>query len=760
MSSGLSMASVNKIKDLASRHEYSVAVDILDSQQLEKSLNPQFLRVCGEVYENVGRMREARGLYVRAHKLAPEANRIILSLINFYLKRGFFGLAEKYKEQFVQTSASERGQMNGEYIFSKAEGADLKDLYNMLYPYYLDNMDEKYTFELYLVAKLAGETETEKIAYADYVATFKRGEFTDTIKNIKEGREKAEDYFYIYSKERNIDDDPSEESIRVLENEQLEKDYLKLHPSVEDAVIIDEEEEKKKKKKRKTKPSDDDDEISFETAELDDEADRDEPEKKDMEKKLRSFIKDKFKKKKTSDAAVSEETAVDTENTATADVKNDDSGEAKNIDSPLNDKVNVAEDSSLGNEKNVEGKTDKGLDSIFGSDAGINKQEMREIMPELTPDDILSFDFDNGFAPESESISEMKEKETDSYANPFDIINAYKIDEEERKRSEEALSRKTAEDLRIELEISNVDENSSPEKIAESSDFSDPSDIAKQTQKELDESRDEMDIKNAADRISGEAEKVKYPKGLDVELARASKEEEIEAEFDRVLSGENFGHVEHESYESTEPAVEENYETAGESYVTVDPVAEERYVSVEPAVEEETYEAAGENYESVEPAVEEETYETAGENYESVEQAFEEEIYETAGENYESEEQAVEEETYEAAGENYESVEPAVEEETYEAATKKYEPKVDEPDTRESESDIKDDLSYDDYYGKNIKFPEFKTDLFNISKREEVENRFDDIAEEEKEKLSETLEEEERLQREAEELLKSLGIKL
>ena len=153
MSAGLSMASVNKIKELASRHEYNVAVDILDSQELEKSLNPQFLRVCAEVYENVGRMREARDLYVRAHSIAPEANLIILSLINFHLKRGFYNLAEKYKEQFIATSPSERGQINGQYIFDKANGADLKDLYNMLFPYYRDNMDEKYSFELYLVAK-------------------------------------------------------------------------------------------------------------------------------------------------------------------------------------------------------------------------------------------------------------------------------------------------------------------------------------------------------------------------------------------------------------------------------------------------------------------------------------------------------------------------------------------------------------------------------------------------------------------------------
>ena len=44
------MTSVNKIKELAEAKEYSLAVEILDSQNLEKSLNPQFYRTCGEVY--------------------------------------------------------------------------------------------------------------------------------------------------------------------------------------------------------------------------------------------------------------------------------------------------------------------------------------------------------------------------------------------------------------------------------------------------------------------------------------------------------------------------------------------------------------------------------------------------------------------------------------------------------------------------------------------------------------------------------------
>ena len=129
MSSGLSMTSVNKIKELAEAKEYSLAVEILDSQNLEKSLNPQFLRVCGEVYENVGRSKDARNMYVKAHIMGPDSNRILFSLISMYLKRGYFGLAEQYAEQYkYHVRNSEQETKNIEYVLKKAEHTELRCL--------------------------------------------------------------------------------------------------------------------------------------------------------------------------------------------------------------------------------------------------------------------------------------------------------------------------------------------------------------------------------------------------------------------------------------------------------------------------------------------------------------------------------------------------------------------------------------------------------------------------------------------------------
>ena len=82
MSTGISMSSVNKIKELADNGDYSLALDILEHQDLSKSLSPQFIRICGEVYYENKRYPEARAALVKAHAMAPAGNKIIYSLVN------------------------------------------------------------------------------------------------------------------------------------------------------------------------------------------------------------------------------------------------------------------------------------------------------------------------------------------------------------------------------------------------------------------------------------------------------------------------------------------------------------------------------------------------------------------------------------------------------------------------------------------------------------------------------------------------------
>ena len=419
MSSGLSMTSVNKIKELAEAKEYSLAVEILDSQNLEKSLNPQFLRVCGEVYENVGRSKDARNMYVKAHIMGPDSNRILFSLISMYLKRGYFGLAEQYAEQYkYHVRNSEQETKNIEYVLKKAEHTELSLLQGYLHPYYSHNMDEEWSFELFLLQTIQG-MDTEMLA-ADYRATFRRSVRSEQIQEVLDGSLSAEELFWIYADAEHQDRDPEEEEIRELEREQLKKDYLRMHPS---AAAQGEEE-------------DEDEFDEDDSAEIVDTP--------NTEQKFKSFLKRTFRKKPKEDGDDGEGEADENGEKAANDA--DDAKEVKEqgpegeasggekADPSDGEGVEKAPDTS--DKKDAEtgdaGQAErvKGFVSQF-TDRGRNKNEMQEITPDPL-DDVITYDFDDGFAAESDTISEMEDYEKESYQNPFDLINAYKITEKEK----------------------------------------------------------------------------------------------------------------------------------------------------------------------------------------------------------------------------------------------------------------------------------------------------------------------------------------
>ncbi len=486
MSSGLSMANVNKIKQMAEKHEYNLAIDILDSQNLERSLNPQFLRSCAEIYENVGRYKEARQLYVKAHSMAPEGNKIIFSIINFYLKLGYRDLAKRYYEEFESNDVTGGQQLkDAEYIMKKASGAELNVLFDMLYPYYRDNLDEDWSFELFLLTYIMDKKEDYDILSSDYLATFKDGYYTQTVRDILAGNDSAEKYFYIYSEDEVADKNPEEEEIRSFEKDVLKADYQRHNPDLSEAVITEMVDAGSGASKlfggiKKNKSGDANDsgiELSeasenTETADVK-VADEDVPSENSsaVEKGIKAFIKRKFGKAEkvdekaadkneadaskkdasetSNDEKSAESSAIETitsETTVTSEAVSDDT-ENKSFDAPNTDAVfgagepsgepvqNVSNegsadfDSSLVREETVEAEEEKNAES--NQNSGASKADMKEIKPER---EFISYDFDDGFAPESESIMDLEEEEEEVFENPFDSISAYK--EFERTKNE------------------------------------------------------------------------------------------------------------------------------------------------------------------------------------------------------------------------------------------------------------------------------------------------------------------------------------
>lgn len=237
MGTGISMSSVNKIKELAENGDYSLALDILEHQDLSKSLSPQFIRICGEVYFENKKYAKAREALVRAHAMAPVGNKIVYSLINLYLTMGYRTLAEKYYEIFkFNQDSKDVFTLRVEYMIAKSYRKPVNELYSILLAANDIESDEQWDFEMLLLHAYIRNKEKFQSACIEFKANHKNSSRLYMLDNLMSGDTDLESMIYCYPEEEIADEDPSQESIRLTEAKVLEEDDLRLHPK--DAKIM------------------------------------------------------------------------------------------------------------------------------------------------------------------------------------------------------------------------------------------------------------------------------------------------------------------------------------------------------------------------------------------------------------------------------------------------------------------------------------------------------------------------------------------
>lgn len=237
MSTGISMSSVNKIKELADNGDYSLALDILEHQDLSKSLSPQFIRICGEVYYENKRYPEARAALVKAHAMAPAGNKIIYSLIKLYLSMGFTQLAEHYFEIYTFNQANkDAGTYRLEYMIAKAHRKPVNELYSILVSANDVETDEEWDFEMLLLHAYIRNREKFDSACVEFRAHYKNSSHLYMLDKLMGGDVDLESMIYCYPDTEMPDDDPEQADTRANENKILEEDDLRMHPK--DAKIM------------------------------------------------------------------------------------------------------------------------------------------------------------------------------------------------------------------------------------------------------------------------------------------------------------------------------------------------------------------------------------------------------------------------------------------------------------------------------------------------------------------------------------------
>ena len=777
MGAGLSMASVNKIKELANSREYSLALELVEHQDLTKSLNPQFLRLCGEIYIKNDRYKDARRCLIMAHRLGPESKRVLYTFVELYLRMGYFQLAKTYYDMYM-FDANAYDSRDMEYVWNKHEHADDYKTLEPLIAGYAHNLDYDWSFELYLLYKKE-EKQNEAATLAElYHASFKNSDNSQIILDIEAGRVKVDTYFDIYADTEAVDDDPDMEALRVEEQELLAADDLRMHPKEAEITIMYEdtytpagsekkvqkmlkkqerEEQRKEKKLLKKQKQQEKAEAAaaVEAEKTEAEVKPATEEKTETETKVPETVADETEQKTSEETTVTEqETAEKASVTETSEQKTAEEASETEVEEPEKEKKKgffqrrkrkKHEEESETTDADIEETKEVTSESEDVKPSEEPKESNSDISSEIAETtgqaedmrrrkgtiakDVVVVDEEDVFEAEADTIEELASKE-------------HVTQETETKEAEVTTAKKpTFEFQTVEL---------APEDFEEEYEVDDFSET-------VDDEFGEMKMPEPKPEIEETVEE--EPEIEEIAEETVEEEPEVEEEIEEPEVVEPEPEIEAEPESEIEETVEESVKEEPEAELEIEETVEE-----EPEAEEEIEEP-----EVVEPEPEVET-EPELEIEETVEDVVEEEpeteleIEETVEEEPEVEEEIEEPEVVEPEPEVESESEPEIEETVVEEAVEE-EPETEE-EIEEPEEEPKEEFHVAPFTTKpekkKLDFPVFKSSLFPDYHKEVkiVENNFNEIMEEAQDKMTENMQKEEQMQREAEALLASLGISI
>lgn len=269
MSTGISISSINQIKELAEEKRYAEALEVLDTQNLDKSINPQFLRISGEIFRKNKRYYDSRRILIKAHQMSPQGTRIISELIQLYLELGYFSLANQYYEEYKFYVGSEDTQKEFvEYIVKKANGADIKELASIVIPILERMPEDQWNYEAMLLYDKMDRKDKALDEARFILENYRNSIYVDRVISYIDDKLDVDAEFFVYPKEEQTEDEATYGDLISLEQSILKNDHLAMYPPearimVEvddrdgfDAKPVKEKKEKKPKKKkiRKEKP--------------------------------------------------------------------------------------------------------------------------------------------------------------------------------------------------------------------------------------------------------------------------------------------------------------------------------------------------------------------------------------------------------------------------------------------------------------------------------------------------------------------------
>ena len=243
MKKSLNMQHINLVKELVEQQKFQDAVEVIDQVDITKSLNPQFLKLCGEAYMESKRYRESRDILVKAHKMSPNGIRIIYEIVRLYLRMGYYTKAELYYilyEAYCNKEGKEHYTLL--YLMSKAKREENEVVLDYLETLCRLEQTDKWEIQLMMLYRKMGEEEKAGETALKIMEMWPNSPYVSYIPDIqKADLELLDCYFNRYPKEEIEEDYYHDKALIDMEDQQLKQDFYQKKVDFE-AVIVSEEE--------------------------------------------------------------------------------------------------------------------------------------------------------------------------------------------------------------------------------------------------------------------------------------------------------------------------------------------------------------------------------------------------------------------------------------------------------------------------------------------------------------------------------------
>lgn len=160
---------IDRLKKAVEEKDYTTALKIVQGIEWNRVKNPGLLSLAASVYEENGRLEEAKDVLVLALERSSNGKRALYKLTELAVRSGNLEEAEEYYQEYRTVASSDPGCLLLQYMILKVQHAPYTQLIKCLELYNEYEPDEKWMYELATTYEAAGRIQ-DAVGLCDRIA--------------------------------------------------------------------------------------------------------------------------------------------------------------------------------------------------------------------------------------------------------------------------------------------------------------------------------------------------------------------------------------------------------------------------------------------------------------------------------------------------------------------------------------------------------------------------------------------------------------